>query len=171
MKASTTKHRIQVDVSDEQMRLMDGLIQRLHLRSRAELWREAYATFLWVVNELLSGRRVVSLDAETLAGIDRYKELNLATVQPAIFEYYRYLVARPHPWRRQLCLKGRNMTVGQLVATMKANHLSPEEAAEDLNLPLEQVYEALLYYDLHRDLVEVELREEANRVVTQKPAA
>jgi len=171
MKASTTKHRIQVDVSDEQVRLMDRLIQRLHLRSRAELWREAYATFLWVVNELLSGRRVVSLDAETLSGIDRYKELSLATVQPAIFEHYRYLVARPHPWRRQLCLKGRNMTVGQLVATMKANRLSPEEAAEDLNLPLEQVHEALLYYDLHRDLVEAELREEANRVATLQPAA
>jgi len=171
MKSPTAKHRIQVDVPDEQVRLMDGLIQRLHLRSRAELWREAYATFLWVVNELLSGRRVVSLDAETLSGIDRYKELNLATVQPAIFEHYRYLVARPHPWRRQLCLKGRNMTVGQLVATMKANRLSPEEVAEDLNLPLEQVYEALLYYDLHRDLVEAELREEANRVMAQKPAA
>ncbi|RME51438.1 MAG: DUF433 domain-containing protein [Caldilineae bacterium] len=171
MKASTTKHRIQVDVSSEQMQLMDRLIQRLHLRSRAELWREAYATFLWVVNELLSGRRVVSLDAETLSEIDRYKELSLATVQPTIFEHYRYLVARPHPWRRQPCLKGRNMTVGQLVATMKANRLSPEEAAEDLNLPLEQVYEALLYYDLHRDLVEAELREEANRVATLQPAA
>ena len=91
-------------------------------------------------------------------------------VQPLTLEHYRYLVVRPHPWRRQLYLKGRNMTVGQLVATMGANDLSPEEAAEDMDLPLEQVREALTYYDLHRDLVDLELREEASRVSAKKPA-
>lgn len=170
MVMQTAKHRIQVDVPDEQIRLMDVLIRRLSLRSRADLWRESYSAFLWIVNEILSGRRVVSLDAETLARVDRYKELNLAAVQPLIFEHHRYLVARPHPWRRQLYLKGRNITVGQLAATIKANHLSPEEAAEDMDLPLEQVCEALAYYDLHRDLVDMELREEASRVVARKPA-
>ncbi len=73
---------------------------------------------------------------------------------------YKYLVARPHPWRRQLYLRGRNMTVGQLVATMRANALNAEEAAADLDLPLAQVREALAYYDVHRDLVDEELREE-----------
>ncbi len=170
MSAPTAKQRIQVDVPDEQVRLMDGLIRRLSLRSRADLWRESYAAFLWIVNEMLAGRRVVSLDNETLAQITRYKELNLVAVQPFTFEGYRYLVARPHPWRRQLCLKGRNMTVGQLVATMKANDLSPEEAAQDMELPLEQVREALAYYDLHRDLVDMELREQASRVAAKKPA-
>ena len=110
---TTQKHRIQVDVSDEQVQLMDKLVRRLSLRSRADLWRESYATFLWVVSEMLSGRRVVSLDAETISRIDRYKELNIASVQPIIFDEYRYLVARPHPWRRQLYLKGRNMKVNE----------------------------------------------------------
>jgi uncharacterized protein (DUF433 family) len=73
---------------------------------------------------------------------------------------YEHLEARPHPWRRQLYLRGRNMTVGQLVATMNANKLSPEEAAEDMDLPLAQVQEALAYYEAHRDLVNSELREE-----------
>jgi len=73
---------------------------------------------------------------------------------------YEHLEARPHPWRRQLYLRGRNMTVGQLVATMNANRLSPEEAAEDMDLPLAQVQEALAYYEAHRDLVNSELREE-----------
>lgn len=58
---------------------------------------------------------------------------------------YAYLVARPHSWRKQLYLQGRNMTVGQLVATMRANKLSPEEAADDLSLPIAQVQEALAY--------------------------
>ncbi|HEY8283516.1 MAG TPA: hypothetical protein VIJ28_03940 [Chloroflexota bacterium] len=47
---------------------------------------------------------------------------------------YRHLEERSHPWRRQLWLRGRNMTVGQLVATMRANHLAPEQAAIDLDL-------------------------------------
>jgi uncharacterized protein (DUF433 family) len=168
---TTQKYHIQVDLSDEQGRLMDGLIQRLNLRSRAELWRESYATFVWVVKEMLSGRRVVSLDSETLARVDRYRELNLTAVHPGDFNDYRYLVARPHSWRRQLYLKGRNMTVGQVIATMQANTLSPEEAAEDMDLPVAQVREALAYYDLHRDLVDLELREEANRVRERKPVA
>jgi uncharacterized protein (DUF433 family) len=80
---------------------------------------------------------------------------------------YQYLVARPHPWRRQLYLKGRNMTVGQLISTIQANHLSPEEAADDLELPVEQIKEALVYYELHRDLVEAEVREESARLATK----
>ncbi len=51
------------------------------------------------------------------------------------------------------------MTVGQLVATMRANKLSPAEAADDLSLPLAQVQEALAYYETHSDLVDAELRE------------
>jgi hypothetical protein len=39
-----------------------------------------------------------------------------------------------------------------------------------MDLPLEQVCEALAYYDLHRDLVDMELREEASRVLARKPA-
>ncbi len=80
---------------------------------------------------------------------------------------YQYLVARPHPWRRQLSLKGRNMTVGQLISTMQANHLTPDEAVDDLELPLEQVRDALAYYELHRDLIEAEAREQAARLAAK----
>jgi uncharacterized protein (DUF433 family) len=77
---------------------------------------------------------------------------------------WRFLVARSHSWRRQLWLKGRNMTVGQLVATVHAEEMTPEEAAERLDLPLEQVREALAYYEVERDLVDAEFREEKRRL-------
>ena len=80
---------------------------------------------------------------------------------------YEHLVARPHLWRQQLYLQGRNITVGQLVATMRANKLSPEEAAEDFSLPLAQVKEALAYYEEHSDLVNAELREERRYLQAQ----
>jgi hypothetical protein len=73
---------------------------------------------------------------------------------------YSHLVARPHPWRRQLSLKDRNMTVGQLVSVLRANNLTPEKASEDLELPLAAVLEALAYFEQHRELIDREAAEE-----------
>jgi uncharacterized protein (DUF433 family) len=77
---------------------------------------------------------------------------------------WQYLVARPHPWRRQLALKGRNMTVGQLVSTIRANQLSPDQASQDLELPLEAIHEAIAYYTENRALIELEATEERRRL-------
>ena len=52
------------------------------------------------------------------------------------------------------------MTVGQLIYTMRADDLTPEQAAEDMDLPLAQIKEAQVYYQLHRDLIEQEAEEE-----------
>jgi len=82
-------------------------------------------------------------------------------------EHYRYLVAKPESWRKQLYLKGRNMTVGQLVYTMRANNLSAEEAALDIDLPVEQVREAQAYYETHRELIEAEADEEKRYLLSQ----
>lgn len=75
-----------------------------------------------------------------------------------------YLVDRPHRWRRQLCIKGRNLTVGQLVSTVRANRQSPEQASEDLDLPLAAIEEALAYYAENRALIEMEAAEERRRL-------
>jgi uncharacterized protein (DUF433 family) len=80
---------------------------------------------------------------------------------------WRYLVARPHPWRRQLAIKGRNMTVGQLLSTLRANQLSPEQASQDLDLPLEAIHEALTYYSENRALIELEAAEERRRLTVR----
>jgi uncharacterized protein (DUF433 family) len=77
---------------------------------------------------------------------------------------WQYLIARPHRWRRQLCIKGRNLTVGQLVSTIRANHYGPEQAADELDLPLAAINEALTYYDEYRNLIEMEASEERRRI-------
>ena len=102
-----------------------------------------------------------------LVPFDEYQAFRTWQQERESEQIYQYLVARPHPWRRQLCLKGRNMTVGQLISTIQANRLTPEEAADDLELPIEQVQEALAYYELHRDLIEAEAREEAARLAAK----
>jgi uncharacterized protein (DUF433 family) len=77
---------------------------------------------------------------------------------------YRYLEPRPHSWRKQLWIKGRNMTVWQLLCWMWANKMTPEEVAQGFNLPVDAVYEALDYYAKHRELLESEAEEEERRL-------
>ncbi len=73
---------------------------------------------------------------------------------------WRHLILRHHPWRRQLSLRDRNMTVGQLVSVVVPNGLTPEQASADLDLPVEAVREALAYYAENRDLIQSEAQRE-----------
>jgi uncharacterized protein (DUF433 family) len=82
--------------------------------------------------------------------------LLLEAVQEYPQEGYCYLVARNHAWRQQLYLKGRNLTVGQLVSNMRADQLLPEQAAERYDLPVKAITEASAYYHSHRELIEAE---------------
>jgi uncharacterized protein (DUF433 family) len=77
---------------------------------------------------------------------------------------WMYLIARPHRWRRQLSVKGRNMTVGQLVSTIHANRMTPEQASERLDLPVAAIYEALMYFAENRALIDLEASEERRRL-------
>lgn len=81
----------------------------------------------------------------------RYRGLTIHRVTNA---GWRHLVVRPHPWRKQACLKGRNLTVGQLVASINANKFSEAEAAENYDVPVEAIEEALRYAKEHKDIIE-----------------
>ncbi len=69
---------------------------------------------------------------------------------------WRHLVRRRHTWRRQLYIKGRNMTAWQLVRSKRASKFNEEETADDYDLPVEAVREALLYVEKDRKLIDVE---------------
>jgi len=154
------KVRVQVDLTPTEATLLELLQRRLSVRSRADLLQQAYGTFLWVVDEMLSGRRIISVQPGMLGQLERFKELSVPAVESLIFGHYQYLVTRSEKGRKQPYLKGRNMTVGQLVYKMRSNQLDAEQAAEDMDLPVEQVVEALAYYQTHRELVESEMEEE-----------
>ncbi len=164
---STTakKVRVQVDLSEAEATLLQHLAARLSVRSRADLLQQAYGTFLWILNELLAGRRVISVTQETLAAIDKYKELSVPAVEPLRFEHYEFLAPQPDSTYKQYYLKGRNMRVGQLIYTMRANKLSAEDAALDMDLPVAQVREAQVYYEVNRELIEREAEDEKQRLL------
>jgi uncharacterized protein (DUF433 family) len=73
---------------------------------------------------------------------------------------WRHLDARADSWRKQLSLKGRGLTVGQLVSTIRANKLTNEQASANLGLPREAIEEALAFYEENRALIEEEAEAE-----------
>jgi hypothetical protein len=71
-------------------------------------------------------------------------------------EPWKHLVRRPHPWRKQLYLRGRNMTARQLVGGMRANSMDEEKASANYRVSVEGVREALAYVEENRTLLEAE---------------
>src|SRR5262245_64724872 len=61
---------------------------------------------------------VYGLPHSIRSGQERLTETGELAVDP-----WKHLVGRPHPWRKQLYLRGRNMTARQLVGGMRANSL------------------------------------------------
>ena len=63
--------------------------------------------------------------------------------------HYKHLEARPDSWRKQWYLKERNVTVWHVVGRMQAHSYSSAEAAEQFDVPLAAVLEAVDYYQRH----------------------
>ncbi len=101
-------------------------------------------------------------DAVPVAGNNPLQEPDTPAETPV--EPWRHLVARRHPWRKQLYLKGRNMTVRQLLSTIVPNGFSEEQAAADLDLPVEAIREALTYAQENAALLDYETAYERLRL-------
>lgn len=73
---------------------------------------------------------------------------------------WKYLEKRPHPWRKQLYLKGRRLKAFDLWANMIANDMTPEEVADNWDVPLEAVRESIQYCETYQDLLKQEAETE-----------
>jgi hypothetical protein len=80
-------------------------------------------------------------------------------VQP-IQTQWQYLEQRPHPWRQQLYLKGRKLKAFTLWMNMIVNEMTPTEVADNWELPIEAVHEAIGYCQTHQELLTKEAEQE-----------
>ncbi|MGB3613823.1 MAG: hypothetical protein WBA10_08520 [Elainellaceae cyanobacterium] len=78
--------------------------------------------------------------------------------------FWQFLTSRPHPWRQQLYIKGRKILASTLWQDMIANNMSPEQVAENWDLPLSAIREAIQYCETHQDLIQLEAEEERYRL-------
>jgi uncharacterized protein (DUF433 family) len=73
---------------------------------------------------------------------------------------WQYLEPRPSSWRKQLFFKGRRLRPFTVWSSMLVEAMTPEETAEDWDLPLAAVEEAIEYCQTHQDLLKREAEEE-----------
>jgi hypothetical protein len=73
---------------------------------------------------------------------------------------WQYLEQRPHPWRKQLYLKGRRLTAFGVWSDMIVNNEIPSEAADNWDLPLAAISEVIEYCQTHQELLKKEALEE-----------
>ncbi len=78
---------------------------------------------------------------------------------------WQYLEKRPHPWRQQLYIKGRRIKANVIYSDLIVNEETPEEAAENWELPLAAIEEVIEYCQTHQELLKQEAREERRIVL------
>jgi len=129
----------------------------------------ALESFDWIVRARLSGKRVVAIDEDDLPS--RFEELSLPRVGP-VGPKWQWLVEREHRWRRQLWVKGRKLTVGDVVSRLRFEHLTAEELAKDMDLPVDAVREAEQWASIpaNAELIAAEDAEDALAVDSVAPA-
>lgn len=77
---------------------------------------------------------------------------------------WQFLTARPHPWRRQLWIKGRKLPAAVVWTDWRVNGGTLEEIADNWDLPLKAVEESIRYGETHQDLLRMEAEEEKRRL-------
>jgi uncharacterized protein (DUF433 family) len=158
--------RLQIDLPVKHRLFLQRFRARLG-GNDAEAARKAIELVDTAADRIQHGYKMVAVPLEDERP-DAMPELTRA-VRPEL--NYSYLVSRPHPWRKQLSFKGRRLTVGQFLHAMRINDWSPEQAAEQFDLPLEAAYEGLEYGEQYAELIDAEAAEEARAAKSVQRAA
>lgn len=153
------RRRLSVDLPQETETATRALVDRFFHGTTTDAVRAALSLLAWTIEAKRQGKRVVAVTRDQLPA--RFEEPVLPGVEDQMAVDWQWLVARPHPWRRQLWVKGRRLAAGDLARTVEIEDWSPERAAAEFNLPLEAILEAQRYLAANRDLVLAEERENA----------
>lgn len=170
-RAPQRRPRLYVDVSEAVGGRVRQIANRFFRGVTNDAVLAALAAFGWMIEQKQQGRRVIAVDTEALP--ERYSEPVLPGIDEAIAnERWTWLVEQPHPWRRQLWIKGRRMRAAEVVGHMKGNGWTAEETARQFDLPVEAVLESQRYVEANSELIEAETMEEqrvAQRAATLHP--
>lgn len=163
--------RLHVDVSEAMGAAVKQTADRFFRGALSDAVGAAFSAFSWMLDQKRQGRKVIAVEPDAVP--ERYTEAVLPGVEEALAsDRWTWLIERPHPWRRQLWVKGRRMRAAQLVGHMNGNEWSAEETARQLDLPVDAVLEAQRYVEANVELIGAETIEEqrtAQRMATAHP--
>lgn len=147
--AGESRTRLQVELAVRHRRLLHVLGEQMGSGGDAETTRRILDVVENLTDRIRHGYKLAAVPIDD-DHPDAAPELTRA-MRPEL--YYTYLVARPHPWRRQLAFKGRRLTVGQFLSRMRVEGWTPEEAAAQFDLPTEAAHEAVDYGERYASLI------------------
>ena len=154
MAAPQTK-RQNFDVTPEQESEIAALRDALGVSSAKDAVLRAVRIASILSREARAGKVLVLRDAA--GGMERLMIPELENPAPS---GWRYLVERPHNWRRSPYIKGRRLPAAVVWHDLIANHQTVDEAAEDWDLPVEAVSEAVAWCEQNRAMLTMEAEEE-----------
>ena len=73
---------------------------------------------------------------------------------------WQYLEKRPHPWRKQLYLKGKRIKASVIYSDMIVNEETSQETTENWDLPLAAIERIIKYGQTHEELLKQQAEEE-----------
>lgn len=157
--ATVETKRANFDLTPEQDEALVNLRASLSASSTKDTVLRAVQLTTVLVSELRRGNQLFV--GRTAAEANRLIIPELETTAPAA---WKWLVERPHPWRRQPWIKGRKLMAGTVWLDARTNGLTPREAAENWDLPLEAVEEAFAWCEANQALLAAEADEERQRL-------
>ncbi len=156
---TATSKRANFDLSPEQEELLANLRSRLSASSTKEAVLRAAELTTFLLDELKQGHRLFV--GKSLSSAIR---LAIPQLEARANEQWRWLIERPHPWRRQLWVKGRKLLASAVWLDALTNGMGPRQAAENWNLPLDAAEEIFAYCEFNQALIEAEANEERQRL-------
>ncbi len=157
---ATESKRQNFNVDPEQAAQLEAVRVHLNAPTIKDAVLRASQLVIAIASELKSGKRLVTVDSagnSTQILIPEFQSTTTGWV---------YLTDRPHPWRRQLFIKGRKkLMASHVCADMQANQLTVQQTAENWDIPIQAVDEAIRYCCDHSSLIEMEAQEERTRLL------
>jgi uncharacterized protein (DUF433 family) len=158
---ATETKRQNFNITPEQEAELTWLRETLGVSSTKDAILRAVRVLAILAREAQRGRTLY-LGSEAGGDLTR---LLIPELQPSANNDWKYLVARPHSWRRQLYVKGRKLRASTVWMDMQTNEMTPEEAADDWDLPLAAIEEIIRYCESHRQLLAMEAEEERRHLL------
>lgn len=151
----TQLKRQNFNITPEQEADINWLKEALDAPSAKDAILLAVRTLMILSRETKRGRRIYLTDEN-----GEKERLLIPELERSHQNEWVYLVTRPHPWRRQLYVKGRRLRASSVWSDMITNDMSIDEAADDWDLPVEAVEEIINYCEANRELLAMEADEE-----------
>ena len=146
--------RLNLDISPEQEQELSWLRDALGTSTNKDTVLRAIRVLGVLSREARRGARIhLQLPDGT---VERLVLPELESPEPR----WKWLTDRAHAWRRQKYFKGRRLRAATVWRGMLADGMSAEEAAQDWELPVEAVQEAVAWCEANRELIAADAAEE-----------